>query len=86
MPGKVNPTQCEAMTMVAVQVMANDVAVGMAASQGNFELNVFMPVCIYNFLQSVRLLADGMRSFNNNCAVRHQGQPREDARTTCTTR
>ena len=59
MPGKVNPTQCEAMTMVAVQVMANDVAVGMAASQGNFELNVFMPVCIYNFLQSVRLLADG---------------------------
>ena len=67
MPGKVNPTQCEAMTMVAVQVMANDVAVGMAASQGNFELNVFMPVLIYNFLQSVRLLADGMRSFNANC-------------------
>ena len=67
MPGKVNPTQCEALTMVAVQVMANDVAVGMAASQGNFELNVFMPVLIYNFLQSVRLLADGMRSFNANC-------------------
>ena len=67
MPGKVNPTQCEAMTMVAVQVMANDVAVGMAASQGNFELNVFMPVLIYNFLKSVRLLADGMRSFNENC-------------------
>ena len=67
MPGKVNPTQCEAMTMVAVQVMANDVAVGMAASQGNFELNVFMPVLIYNFLKSVRLLADGMRSFNDNC-------------------
>ena len=67
MPGKVNPTQCEAMTMVAVQVMANDVAVGMAASQGNFELNVFMPVLIYNFLQSVRLLADGMRSFHDNC-------------------
>ena len=67
MPGKVNPTQCEAMTMVAVQVMANDVAVGMAASQGNFELNVFMPVLIYNFLQSVRLLADGMRSFMDNC-------------------
>ena len=66
MPGKVNPTQCEAMTMVAVQVMANDVAVGMAASQGNFELNVFMPVLIYNFLQSVRLLADGMRSFHDN--------------------
>ena len=69
MPGKVNPTQCEAMTMVAVQVIANDVAVGMAASQGNFELNVFMPVCIYNFLQSVRLLADAMVSFNDNCAV-----------------
>lgn len=68
MPGKVNPTQCEAMTMVAVQVMANDVAVGMAASQGNFELNVFMPVCIYNFLQSVRLLTDGIRSFRVNCA------------------
>ena len=69
MPGKVNPTQCEAVTMVAVQVMANDVAVGMAASQGNFELNVFMPVCIYNFLQSVRLLADAMDSFNRNCAA-----------------
>ena len=69
MPGKVNPTQCEAVTMVAVQVMGNDVAVGMAASQGNFELNVFMPVCIYNFLQSARLLAEAMVSFNNNCAV-----------------
>ena len=69
MPGKVNPTQCEAVTMVAVQVMANDVAVGMAASQGNFELNIFMPVCIYNFLQSVRLLTDCMVSFNRNCAV-----------------
>lgn len=69
MPGKVNPTQCEAVTMVAVQVMANDVAVGLAASQGNFELNVFMPVCIHNFLQSVRLLSDVMISFNNNCAV-----------------
>ena len=69
MPGKVNPTQCEAVTMVAVQVMANDVAVGMAASQGNFELNVFMPVCIYNFLQSARLLAEAMVSFNNKCAV-----------------
>ena len=67
MPGKVNPTQCEALTMVAVQVMANDVAVAMAASQGNFELNVFMPVLIYNFLRSVRLLADGMRSFDANC-------------------
>lgn len=69
MPGKVNPTQCEAMTMVAVQVIGNDVAVGMAASQGNFELNVFMPVAAYNFLQSVRLLAEVMVSFNNNCAV-----------------
>ena len=69
MPGKVNPTQCEAVTMVAVQVMGNDVAVGMAASQGNFELNVFMPVCIYNFLQSARLLAESMLSFNEKCAV-----------------
>ena len=69
MPGKVNPTQCEAVTMVAVQVMGNDVAVGMAASQGNFELNVFMPVCIYNFLQSARLLAEAMVSFNDHCAV-----------------
>lgn len=67
MPGKVNPTQCEAVTMVAVQVMGNDVAVGMAASQGNFELNVFMPVCMYNFIQSGRLLADAMKSFNANC-------------------
>ena len=69
MPGKVNPTQCEQVTMVAVQVMGNDVAVGMAASQGNFELNVFMPVCAYNFLQSARLLAESIMSFNNNCAV-----------------
>ncbi len=68
MPGKVNPTQSEALTMVACQVMANDFAVGFAASQGNFQLNVYMPVCIYNFLQSVRLLADGITSFNNNCA------------------
>ena len=68
MPGKVNPTQCEALTMVAVQVMGNDAAVGIAASQGNFELNVFMPVCIYNFLQSARLLAEAMDSFNTRCA------------------
>ncbi len=68
MPGKVNPTQCESLTMVAVQVMGNDVAVGMGASQGNFELNVFMPVIAYNFLQSARLLADGMVSFEKNCA------------------
>lgn len=67
MPGKVNPTQCEQLTMVAVQVMANDVAVGMAASQGNFELNVFMPVCAYNFLQSVTLLSDGIASFDARC-------------------
>ena len=69
MPGKVNPTQCEAVTMVAVQVMGNDAAVGIAASQGNFELNVFMPVLIYNFLQSARLLAESMVSFHNNCVV-----------------
>ena len=69
MPGKVNPTQCEAVTMVAVQVMGNDVAVGIAASQGNFELNVFMPVAAYNFLQSARLLAEAIVSFNRNCAA-----------------
>ena len=69
MPGKVNPTQCEALTMVSVQVMGNDAAVGIAASQGNFELNVFMPVIAYNFLQSARLLAEAMNSFNQNCAV-----------------
>ena len=68
MPGKVNPTQCEAVTRVAVQVMGNDVAVSMAASPGNFELNVFMPVCIYNFLQSARLLAESIVSFNDRCA------------------
>ena len=68
MPGKVNPTQCEAVTMVAVQVMGNDVAVGLAASQGNFELNVFMPVCADNFLRSARLLADAIASFDANCA------------------
>ncbi|MBO5203928.1 MAG: class II fumarate hydratase [Clostridia bacterium] len=68
MPGKVNPTQCEAVTMVAVQVMANDTAVALAASQGNFQLNVFMPVCIANFLQSVRLLADSIESFDIHCA------------------
>lgn len=68
MPGKVNPTQCEAMTMVAVQVMGNDAAVGFAGSQGNFELNVFKPVIIYNFLHSVRLLGDSCRSFTEHCA------------------
>ncbi len=69
MPGKVNPTQCEALTMVAVQVMGNDVAVSMAASQGNFELNVFMPVLIYNFLQSARLLSESMLSFHDHCVA-----------------
>lgn len=69
MPGKVNPTQCEQVTMVAVQVMGNDTAVGIAASQGNFELNVFMPVIAYNFLQSARLLAESISTFNTKCAV-----------------
>lgn len=69
MPGKVNPTQSEALTMAVCQVIGNDTAISMAASQGNFELNVFKPVIIYNFLQSVALMADGMVSFNDNCAV-----------------
>ena len=69
MPGKVNPTQCEAITMVAVQVMGNDTAIGIGASQGNFELNVYMPVMIYNFLQSARLLADSMLSFHDHCVA-----------------
>ena len=69
MPGKVNPTQCEAITMVAVQVMGNDAAIGFAGSQGNFELNVFKPVMIHNFLHSVRLLADSCRSFTEFCAA-----------------
>jgi fumarate hydratase class II len=69
MPGKVNPTQCEQVTMVAVQVMGNDTAVSLAASQGNFELNVFLPVIAYNFLQSTRLLGESIRAFNQNCAV-----------------
>ncbi len=69
MPGKVNPTQSEAMTMVVAQVMGNDATIGFAASQGNFELNVFKPVIAYNFLQSVRLLADSAKSFNDHCAI-----------------
>ena len=69
MPGKVNPTQCESVTMVAVQVMGNDAAIGIAASQGNFELNVFMPVMIYDFLQSARLLTDSIKSFNDRCVI-----------------
>ncbi|MCI4138407.1 class II fumarate hydratase [Bacillus vallismortis] len=69
MPGKVNPTQSEALTMIAAQIMGNDATIGFAASQGNFELNVFKPVIIYNFLQSVQLLSDGMTSFHDKCAV-----------------
>lgn len=69
MPGKVNPTQSEALTMVAVQVMGNDATISFAASQGNFELNVFKPVIIYNFIQSATLLSDALRSFNDNCAI-----------------
>lgn len=69
MPGKVNPTQCEAVTMLCAQVMGNDVAINIGGASGNFELNVFRPMIIDNFLQSVRLLADGMRSFNEHCAI-----------------
>jgi len=69
MPGKVNPTQCEALTMIAIQVMGNDAAIGFAGASGNFQLNVYNPVLIYNLLQSIRLLADGCRSFNDHCAV-----------------
>ena len=75
MPGKVNPTQCESVTMVAVQVMANDTAIGFAASQGNFELNVFMPVLIYNYLHSVRLLSDSIRSFTVRCLAGLKANP-----------
>ena len=69
MPGKVNPTQCEAMTMVCCQVFGNDVTIGMAGASGNFELNVYMPVIAYNLLQSIRLLGDACNSFNENCAA-----------------
>ena len=68
MPGKVNPTQCEALTMAACQVMGNDVAINFGGAQGHFELNVFKPVIAYAFLQSVRLLGDGMESFEEHCA------------------
>jgi fumarate hydratase class II len=68
MPGKVNPTQCEALTMIAAQVMGNDVAVGIGGASGNFELNVFKPLIIHNVLQTIRLLADGMASFDEHCA------------------
>lgn len=67
MPGKVNPTQCESITMVVVQVMGNDAAIGIAASQGNFELNVFLPVCIHNFMSSLKILNDGILSFEEKC-------------------
>ncbi len=76
MPGKVNPTQCEALTMVAAQVMGNDVAVGIGGASGNFELNVYKPLIIHNVLQSVRLLADGMASFDEHCARGHRARPR----------
>ncbi|MGG3560236.1 class II fumarate hydratase [Neobacillus rhizosphaerae] len=69
MPGKVNPTQSEALTMIACQVFGNDATIGFASSQGNFELNVFKPVIIFNLIQSIRLLTDGLRSFNKNCVV-----------------
>jgi fumarate hydratase class II len=69
MPGKVNPTQCEALTMVCVRVMGNDTTVGVGAAQGNFQLNVFLPVIAYSVIQSIRLLADAMHSFNGNCAI-----------------
>jgi fumarate hydratase class II len=69
MPGKVNPTQSEALTMIAIQVMGNDTAIGIASSQGNFELNVFKPVIVHNFLHSVRLIAEGCHSFNDHCAI-----------------
>ena len=78
MPGKVNPTQCEALTMVCCQVIGNHVAVTVGGAQGHFELNVFKPVIIHNVLQSIRLIADGCRSFTDNCVVGHRGRPRAD--------
>ncbi len=80
MPGKVNPTQSEALTMVVAQVMGNDTTIGFAASQGNFELNVFKPVIIFNFLQSVTLLSDAIISFNDNCAIGIEPNREEIAR------
>ncbi len=81
MPGKVNPTQSEAVTMLAAQVFGNDVAINFGGASGNFELNVFRPMVSHNFLQSVRLLADGMKSFNDHCAVGIEPQPRAHHRT-----
>ncbi len=80
MPGKVNPTQCEALSMVAVQVIGNDVVIGFAASQGILELNVYMPLIIYNFLQSVRLLTDAVNSFNEHCAKGIKANPERIAK------
>ena len=80
MPGKVNPTQSEALTMLCCQVFGNDVAINFGGASGNFELNVFRPMIAHNFLQSVRLLADGMRSFNDHCARGHRAQPRAHRR------
>ena len=86
MPGKVNPTQCEALTMLCCQVFGNDVAVNFGGASGNFELNVFKPLIIHNFLQSVRLLADGCASFDEHCARRHRAEPRAHRRAGAATR
>ena len=75
MPGKVNPTQSEALTMIAVQVMGNDASIGFAGASGNFQLNVFNPVLIYNLLQSICLLSDGIQSFNDQCAIGIEPNP-----------
>lgn len=80
MPGKVNPTQSEALTMIAVQVMGNDAAIGFAGASGNFQLNVYNPVLIYNLLQSIQLLSDGMNSFNQNCAIGIEPNPENIAK------
>ena len=85
MPGKVNPTQCEALSMVCCQVFGNDVTINMAGASGNFELNVYMPVIAYNLLQSVRLLGDACNSFNDHCAVGIEPVP-EKSTTSCITR
>ena len=78
MPGKVNPTQAEALTMVCAHVMGNDVAIGIAGASGHFELNVFKPMLIHNLLESVELLADACDSFRENCVVGHRAEPRDD--------
>jgi fumarate hydratase class II len=75
MPGKVNPTQCESLTMICWQVLANDVAIGMGGASGHFELNAYKPVIAHNFLQSVRLLADGMKSFDAHCVGGIEARP-----------